>query len=78
MAPTLLEAGYIQFGRGPDSDFDPVCFDLKSRKKYNRECKIVKLNHEEILCNNRIKVVSELAASFEQLVRNTIERAGQL
>src|SRR5262249_13950059 len=38
MATTLLEAGYIQFGCGPDADFDPVCFDLKSRKKYNREC----------------------------------------
>jgi hypothetical protein len=75
MGPTLSKAGYIQFGRGPDSNFDPVCFDLKSRKKYNRECKIIMLDHEEILCNYRIKVVSELAPSFEQLVQDTIERA---
>src|SRR5262249_1728017 len=29
----LLPAGYIQFGKGPGVDYDPVCFDLKSRKK---------------------------------------------
>lgn len=30
---SLLPAGYIQFGKGPDIDYDPVCFDIKSRKK---------------------------------------------
>jgi hypothetical protein len=24
---SLLPAGYIQFGKGPDFDYDPVCFD---------------------------------------------------
>jgi hypothetical protein len=57
-------------------DYDPVCFDLKSRKK-NREFSIVKLDHEEILCNERIKVVAELAPTFEQLVKTTIEVANR-
>jgi hypothetical protein len=72
LSACLLKSGYIPFGKGPDIDYDPVCFDLKSRKK-NREFKIVKIDHEKILCNERIKVVAELAPTFEQLVRNTIE-----
>ncbi|MGD0305348.1 MAG: hypothetical protein ABSC71_11030 [Candidatus Acidiferrales bacterium] len=74
---SLLPAGYIQFGKGPDVNYDPVCFDLNARKK-NREFRIVQIDHEEILCNYRIKVVHELAPSFDQLVRHTIERAAQI
>jgi hypothetical protein len=44
----LLEAGYIRFGMGADIDYDPICFDVNSRKK-NRDCRIVKIDHEEIL-----------------------------
>ena len=68
----LLKNGFIPFGKGTDMDYDPVCFDLKARKK-NREFEIVKLDHEEILCNERIRVVERLAPSFEQLVIQTIE-----
>lgn len=70
----LIPAGYIQFAKGPDIDYDPVCFDTGHQRK-NRDCPIVKIDHEEILCNNRIKVVGELAPSFEELVRDTIVRA---
>ena len=70
----LVRSGFIRFGVGPGGDYDPVCFDLSARKK-NRDCRIVKIDHEEILCNNRIKVVAELAKSFQQLVENTIELA---
>jgi hypothetical protein len=73
---TLRGAGYIQFGNGPDMDYDPVCFDLSARKK-NGDCRIVKIDHEEILCNNRLKVVSEIALSFEDLMRRTIEIASK-
>jgi hypothetical protein len=52
-------------------------FDLKSRKK-NREFSIVRVDHEEILCNERTKVVAELAPTFEQLVKTTIEVASRL
>lgn len=70
----LLPSGYIQFGKGPDMDYDPVCFDIKSRKK-NGECRVVKIDHEEILCNNRVKLVAELAPSFRELVMQTIDQA---
>jgi hypothetical protein len=49
---------------------------VKSRKK-NREFTIVKLDHEEILSNERTRVVAELAPTFEQLVRKTIEAASR-
>jgi hypothetical protein len=72
----LLPSGLIQFGMGPDMDFDPVCFDIRSRTK-RKDYKIVKVDHEEILCNNRVRVVAELAPSFEQLMVQTIALANQ-
>ncbi len=74
LTESLIPAGYIKFGKGPDMDYDPVCFDIKSRTKH-KDYRVVKIDHEEILCNRRVKVVAELAPSFEQLVRQTIERA---
>lgn len=71
---SLLRAGYIRFGMGTDVDYDPVCFDISSRKK-NRDCRIVKIDHEQILCNDRVKVVGEIAPSFEHLVVRTIDQA---
>ncbi len=55
-------------------DCDPVCFDIKSRKK-NRECRTVKTDLEEILCNNRVKLVAEPAPNFRELVLRTIDQA---
>jgi NADPH:quinone reductase-like Zn-dependent oxidoreductase len=72
----LILGGYLRFAMGPDMDYDPVCFDMDSRKK-NREMRVVKIDHEEILCDNRIKVVAELAPSFEALVLQTIDRANR-
>jgi hypothetical protein len=71
---SLRAAGYVQFGKGPDIDYDPICFDLNSRKK-NRECRIVKIDHEQVLCHDRVKVIGELAPTFRQLVLNTIDKA---
>ncbi len=70
----LSRARYIQFGRGPDASYDPVCFDVRSRRK-GGECRIVKIDHEEILCNDRIRVTAELAPSFRQLMLGTIAQA---
>jgi len=70
----LLPAGYVQFGKGRDVDYDPVCFDLRSRKK-GGDCRIVKIDHEEILRNDRLKITAELAPSFEELMRGTIRTA---
>lgn len=70
----LLPAGFMQFGKGADINYDPVRFDISSRKR-NREFKIMRIDHEEILCNDRVKVVEELAPTFRDLVLRTIDSA---
>jgi hypothetical protein len=70
---SLLPAGYIQFGKGPDFDYDPVCFGRKTGI-----CRIVKIDHEEILCNHRIKFVAEVAPSFKGLTLQTIDQADRI
>jgi hypothetical protein len=54
----LLAAGYIPFAKGPDM----VCFAVRDRRK-NNESPIVKIDHEEILCNNRLRIVKQMAPS---------------
>jgi hypothetical protein len=70
----LLPAGFVRFAKGPDMDYDPVCFDIKSRTK-SGDCAIVKIDHEEILCNYRVKVVASLAPTFEDLMLQTLHHA---
>jgi len=70
----LIPAGFMQFGRGADIDYDPVCFDISSRAK-NRDMRVVKIDHEEILCNYKVKVVAELAPNFFELLQGTIALA---
>lgn len=72
----LIPGGFLPFGKGPDIDYDPVCFDISSRKK-GREMRVVKIDHEEILCHQKVKVVAELAPSFEALVQGTIDLANR-
>jgi hypothetical protein len=69
----LIKNGYVQLAKAMGGHYDPVCFDSSSRK--NRDYRIVKIDHEEILCNYRIKVVSEIAPSFRALVLQAVERA---
>jgi hypothetical protein len=68
---TLTPAGFVQFGKGPDVDYDPVCFDL-SRRRSDGDCPIVKFDHEEILQHGRLVQVSELAPSFRDLVERLV------
>ena len=64
---------YLQFARGGGDSYDPVCFDLSRR--FKGDCPIVRLDHEFILCNERIVVTKELAETFRELMIETIERA---
>lgn len=70
----LIRAGYIPFGQGTGGDYDPVCFELQSRKQ-NADFRIVKIDHEGILSFDRLRVVAEIAPSFRHLVLGTIELA---
>jgi hypothetical protein len=63
---TLTSAGFVQFGKGADVDYDPVCFDVSSYA--GDDCRVVKFDHEEILMHGRLVEVAELAPSFHALV----------
>jgi SMI1 / KNR4 family (SUKH-1) len=63
MAQALLKNGYIQFARPETGSYDPICFDAR-KPVANREFGIVRLDHEEILRHDRIKVVEKVAESF--------------
>jgi hypothetical protein len=68
LSETLLPSGFFQIGRPDTASSDAVCFDQNARKQ-NREYRIVQVDHEEILCNFRIKIVRELWPSFRKLIR---------
>lgn len=56
-------------------DYDPVCFDL--RRRSNGDCRIVKFDHEEILCNRRLVEVDDPATGFRRLMELVIEDAAR-
>ena len=70
LSELLLPGGYVQFGRPDTGDFDAVCFEISPNQ--NREYRIVQADHEEILCNSRIKIRAELWPSFRKLVEQWI------
>jgi len=66
LSELLLPAGYIQIGRPDTGSFDAICFDTNMPKQ-NREYRLVRADHEEVLCNCRVKIVAELWPSFADL-----------
>ena len=58
------QARFIHFARPDPVNYDPICFGPTA---VGRESPIVRLDHEEILTNNRIEVVAEIAPSFPAL-----------
>jgi hypothetical protein len=71
MFDVLSSHRLVQFGMGPDIDYDPVCFDLNQHIA-DGDCAIVKADHEEILNHKRLRVVGVLAGSFRELIRETV------
>ncbi len=71
LSELLIPAGYVQIGRLDTGDFDAICFDL-NRKAQNREYPIVQVDHEDILCNSKVRVAGELWPSFVQLVESAL------
>jgi hypothetical protein len=75
LSAVLIKGSFIQFAKAAEFNYDPICFDTRKRTK-NGGCQIVQLDHEEILCNSRIKEVAQIASSFRELVTLIIEDAG--
>jgi hypothetical protein len=68
--PTLHKNGFLQFGLPHETNYDPVCFDMKRRSR--ADAPIVQLDHEEILQWSRIRVVREIAPSFTGFMQTVL------
>ena len=74
LSELLIAAGYVQIGHPDTGNFDAICFDLTG-KHQNRENRIVRVDHEEILCNWRVRVSEELWPSFTKLAEGVLSSA---
>jgi hypothetical protein len=67
----LLQHGFIQFAVPQHGNYDPICFNL-ARRSSQGEMEVVWLDHEQILCYERIRVLGVLAPSFRGLVEQVV------
>jgi hypothetical protein len=68
----VLSKGYIQFANPWTWSHDPICFDMHRHSGSGHECPIVWIDHEEILCNNRIRIVEQVSPSFASFVEEFV------
>jgi hypothetical protein len=68
--------GFIQIGRPASGSYDPICFDLRSRTK-GGEAGIVRLDHEEVLMNDFIRVAEKVADRFSELLSRGSRRTSR-
>jgi hypothetical protein len=67
----LIPAGFVQIGRTDLGGFDAICFDWNNPPQ-NREYRIVQVDHEDILCNSKVRVVAAHWPSFIRLVEHAL------
>jgi hypothetical protein len=71
LSELLLPAGFVQIGRTDAGGFDAICFDWNESAQ-NREYRIVQVDHEDILCNWKVRVSGQLWPSFIRLVESAL------
>jgi hypothetical protein len=69
MVSVLLGNGYLPFARPEDSSYDPVCFHWVNTTGAS-EPAVVRIDHEEVLCRNRIRVQQVLSPDFNLLLED--------
>jgi hypothetical protein len=72
----LFAHGLIPFAKASGGSYDPVCFDARGRHK-SGDTPVVRVDHEEILCNSPLGTTRTIAPSFRDLVGTVVARAGQ-
>jgi hypothetical protein len=65
----LLDKGLLRFARPQDWSYDPVCFDFRSANRKS-EPAVVRVDHEEILCNDRLRVIETISPAFHELMED--------
>jgi hypothetical protein len=71
----LLKQGFLRFARPAGGSYDPVYFDCRNSRRKG-EPAVVRVDHEEILCNDRLRVLEQLAAGFDVLLEETTSALG--
>jgi hypothetical protein len=74
IADAAFKSGYIQFARPDGGSYDPICFDARHSLS-NREFPIVRLDHEDILCRERIHSIAAISDSFYRFVADLVSGA---
>ena len=69
-----LTQGFIQIGKPSSGSYDPICFDMRHPWR-GQEYRVVRLDHEELLQRERVRIVEEVAESFLTLI-TTEEKTG--
>lgn len=72
LAATLLPARLVPFARAIDC-YDPVCFDINRYRE--GDCPIVRVEHESVLCNDKIGGTEVLFGSFRALMMSVVHSA---
>lgn len=72
MSEFLFKNGFVQLGVPYTGNYDPICFDCRKKVK-NYEYPIVQLDHEMILCREKIKINKEIAPSFRSFIEASIK-----
>ncbi|MGA8872725.1 MAG: SMI1/KNR4 family protein [Candidatus Acidiferrales bacterium] len=67
MWPFLLERGFLPFANPAGGSYDPVCFDFRDSSR-KREPPVVRIDHEEILCYDRLKVLETVASGLDVIL----------
>lgn len=70
---TTTANGFLQFARPSTGSYDPLCFDIRNRRN-DKECPIVRLDHEAILQFERITIVEQLYPSLYDMMKEYVEK----
>ncbi len=70
---TTIDNGFLHFARPSTGSYDPICFDIRKRRN-DKEYPVVRLDHEEILQFERIKVIEPVYSSLYEMMKAYVER----
>jgi hypothetical protein len=71
----LLPSGLVPFARAPDN-YDLICFDTTNRS-VSRDFPLVQIDHEELLCCERILKRCQLWQTFRSFAEAVVATANQ-
>lgn len=73
MNHNLLPARYVRFALAADCCYDAICFDLNRMR--DGDCPVVRIEHESVLCFDRIDSMETVFPSCRAMMEHIIELA---